>query len=158
MDLLRYPQAADTLQGKFSMNYCLASALVFGEVSLQQFRKGEILDPDIKKAMKLIHMSVDESISGGKYHNGTWETSVSIILKDGRRLTKNVKYAPGDAENPLPDSAVRSKLLQCLKVNMCSGPAEEVAQSIEKLESLKSIKELIYLTSSHVKEENKTKK
>lgn len=151
MDLLRYPQAEDTLQGKFSMNYCLASALVFGEVTLQQFENGGIIDPRIKKAMKMIHMSVDESIGGGKYHNGTWETSVTIVLKDGRRLTKTVKYAPGDAENPLSYSAAKDKLLQCLGVNMDSGPAEEIARSIEKLESIKNIKELICLTNSHIK-------
>lgn len=154
MDLLRYPQAEDTLQGKFSMNYCLAAALICGELTLQQFEKGKILDPRIKKAMQMIHMSVDESIGGGKYHNGTWETSVVIVLKDGRRLAKAVKYAPGDAENPLSDSAARDKLLQCLRVNMDGGPAEEVARSIEKLESMKDIRELICLTNGHLKKES----
>ena len=141
-DLLKYPEAKTPLQGKFSMNYCIACGLVNGKVSLSDFEGTEITNPQILSLMKKIHMEVSEGISGGEYFNGTWETAVGITLNNGQRLYKRVRYATGDPENPLNAEKISEKFLDCISRIVNLKNAHQLLYDINHLESLSCISHL----------------
>lgn len=142
-DLLKYPEAVTPLQGKFSMNYCVACGLVRGKVGLGDFEGAEITDREILSLMKKIRMEVSEEISQGQYYNGTWETAVNITLRDGRHLRKQVRYATGDPENPLSVEQINEKFLDCIGRTVDFENAGQMMDDIDHLENLPCIADLI---------------
>ena len=142
-DLLKYPIARTPLQGKFSMNYCIACALLYGKVTLEQFEGTEIRDPAVEALMHRIKMEVCPDIAGGAYYNGTWETGVHITLRDGRTLSRRVRYAPGDPERPLGEEQLRGKLLDCLSQTVDLSRAGELLRCIDRIGELPSLEPLL---------------
>ncbi len=106
---LRYPQAQTTLQGKFSMNFTVAQALVHGNVTMRDFEQNDIVDQKVLDLMQRIDMVHDPSIAGGAYTNDTYETNIRIALKDGRVFTKQSDQAYGDPLNPCTMNDVQEK-------------------------------------------------
>ena len=142
-DLLKYPIAQTPLQGKFSMNYCIACALLYGKVTLSQFEGEEIRDPAIKQLMQKIRMEVCGEIAGGAYYNGTWETAVHITLNDGRTLYRRVRYATGDPERPLEADQLQEKFLDCISQTVDLSRAGNLIHCIDHLSELPDLEPLI---------------
>lgn len=142
-DLLKYPIAQTPLQGKFSMNYCIACALLYGQVTLSQFEGTQIEDPAVLELMHRIRMDVCPDIAGGDYYNGTWETGVRITLRDGRRLEKRVRYATGDPERPLSAEALDVKFRDCLSKVADLSKAEPFLRCVEELQTLPDLTPLL---------------
>lgn len=142
-DLLKYPQAKTPLQGKFSMNYCIACALCLGKVTLAQFEGSEIQDKSIRDMMQKIHMEVCPEIAQGAYYNGTWETGVCITLHDGRSLEKRVRYATGDPERPLSPQALQAKFRDCISRAVDLSKAGDFLRCVEQMETLPNLEPLL---------------
>ena len=141
-DLLKYPAPDTPTQGKFSMNYCIACAMVYGSPRLEHFQGNAIEDERVKALMSRIDMEVCPEIAGGDYFNGTWETWVRVTLKDGRTGEKKVRYAPGDPENPLSRAQMDEKFRECASIVMLPAYVERVSQALERLDELENITEL----------------
>lgn len=142
-DLLKYPIAQTPLQGKFSMNYCIACALLYGRVTLAQFEGTEIGEPAIRDMMEKIHMEVCPDIAGDAYYNGTWETGVRILLRDGRKLEKRVRYATGDPERPLAADALDAKFRDCLSKAVELSRAEPFLRCVDSIRQLPNLSPLL---------------
>lgn len=142
-DLLKYPNAQTPLQGKFSMNYCIACALCFGRVSLSQFEGVEIKDQTVQELMKKIRMEVCDDIAGGEYYNGTWETAVHITLNSGETLYRRVRYASGDPERPLRPEELDEKFRDCISVSADLSKAGPLTEAIEAIEALPCLDPLL---------------
>ncbi len=145
-DLLKYPLAHTPLQGKFSMNYCVACALVYGRVNLAHFQGEIINDSAVLDLMQKVHMEVNEEIAQGKYYNGTWETEATIILKDSTKLYKRVRYATGDPENPLSAQAVNEKFIDQANGVIKPENIEGLLDCLNHLENLNTVACLINKT------------
>lgn len=142
-DLLKYPQAKTPLEGKFSMNYCLACALYQGYVRLADFEGDKIENPEILNLMSKIDMRLDDSIAQGEFYNGTWETGVVINLINGQRFSKQVRYALGDPENLMNDEQVNAKFYDCVTRNVNPAKAKELQIMLDKINELDSIRVLM---------------
>lgn len=142
-DILKYPIADTPLEGKFSMGYCIACALLHGNVTLEDFTGNQINNQRIIDLMKIVDMKVDDSIAGGEYFNGTWETTVKIIMKSGHEFTKNVPYAKGDPENPLTEEELFNKFDGCISDKMDESGAMKVKALLKDLESIDDINMLM---------------
>ncbi len=139
MDLLKYPRAETPTQGKFSMNYCIACAILYGGPRLEHFRGDRIEDGRIKSFMPLVEMEVCPEIAGGEYFNGTWETWVQIELRDGRRGEKRVRYAPGDPENPMSGEQIEEKFRECASIVMSPQHIDRLMLALDGLDRLENI-------------------
>lgn len=147
-DILKYPLAKTPLEGKFSMSYCIACALLYGNVALANFMGERIEDPRILALMGKVEMTVDDRIADGKYFNGTWETAVRIILKSGQTFEKNVRYAKGDPENSLTDEELFNKFDDCALTAMDVAGLNKVKRLLKELESIPDINELLAATEN----------
>jgi 2-methylcitrate dehydratase PrpD len=92
------------LEGKFSVYYAAAVAIVEGAGGEKQFSDRLVQDRAIIALRDRVTTVVDPSI-------GEAQTRAAIILKDGRRLEKFVQHAVGSLENPMSDSALEAKFL-----------------------------------------------
>ncbi len=115
------------LEGKFSIAYCVATALKNGRVILEDFVDEKISDPaiqDLVKKTKNIRLSKEEHY-------------VTLHLRDGRSLSHSVKVAKGDAKvNPLTDEEVAEKFKACARKAL---PPRKIAQAIKQIGQVEKI-------------------
>jgi len=144
-DILIYPDPQTGLEGKFSMNFCVALALVEREVKLEHFSDSKVLDPLIQSVIKKVSMEIDPEMAKISYFRGTWDTEVTVTTKDGRVYKKRVDDAKGDPKNPLTEEELYGKYRDCASLVL---PKEKVEQSdalFRRLTEIGDINELLSL-------------
>ena len=92
------------LEGKFSVYYAAALAIVKGAAGEREFSDALVRDPAIIALRDRVTATVDPAI-------GEAQVKIAITLKDGRRLEKSVDKVIGSLENPLSDAALEAKFL-----------------------------------------------
>ncbi|MBX4936615.1 MmgE/PrpD family protein [Rhizobium binae] len=110
---LAYPNPADEMQARFSMQYCLATAFLKGSLSLSDFTRQEIERPEIREFMPRIEMqsySVEEEKGVERLPH-----VVRVTTPDGRILTKSRLRAKGSLEAPMTDHEREVKFMDCLR-------------------------------------------
>jgi 2-methylcitrate dehydratase PrpD len=129
------PSPRSALDAKFSVQYCLARALVDGEVMLSQFDGDAYLDPRVVQVMARIEAAPHPQMSSANAaHLGA---EVTVTTTDGRRLTKAVDLALGrTAENPLPRSALEAKYRDCAGRALTAQAVDRTLDLIANMESL----------------------
>jgi len=110
--VLIYPEAKTALEGKFSMQYCLAAALYDREITLQTFTDDNVNRTTIQDLMKKIIMTIDENQKEG---TDSKERTATIKLFTKRKaLNKRVDYPVGHPGNPFTEADMYEKFSMCL--------------------------------------------
>jgi 2-methylcitrate dehydratase PrpD len=91
----RTPQTG--LEGKFSVYYAAAVAIVVGHAGERQFTDAAVRDPVVVALRDRVETAVDPSVAQD-------QARVKIRLKDGRTLERFVAHAVGSVENPMTDA------------------------------------------------------
>jgi 2-methylcitrate dehydratase PrpD len=78
------------LQGKFSMPYILARALIDGKLPLETFSEQAIRDPLVCRVAEIVEMAVDPDIRETK--EGSRPCKVTILQNDGRTLSERIEF------------------------------------------------------------------
>ncbi|MDY6906642.1 MAG: MmgE/PrpD family protein [Chloroflexota bacterium] len=132
------PRAA--LEGKFSMQYCMAIALIDGMVGLQQFTDEKVLDPRAQGLLSRVSFAHPQGLSGAEIL-GTPER-VTVRLRDGTELSHEVLVAKGDPPNPMSDEEVAAKYRDCASSYLSTG---DVQRSLELVSSLEEVEDVAVL-------------
>ena len=117
------------LEGKFSMHYCLAAALVDGTVDLATFTEDKLRDPRLTSLIAKTTMEVDERVR----HDSEFASVVTITLDDGRRLEKLVPLAIGKPARWFSRHRLEKKFADCAKLVL---PADHVGAAFDAVQSL----------------------
>lgn len=90
------------LEGKFSVYYAAAIAIVAGRAGERQFTDAQVRDPVVVALRDRVETTVDPSLAQD-------QARVKIQLKDGRALERFVAHAVGSVENPMTDAQLDAK-------------------------------------------------
>ena len=100
--LINNPKPQTPYGGKFSIQYCSAAMLKFGEVGIAQFSEECIHDKELVDLMQNIEVIRDKAMEELHAADASKLASrVEICLQSGEKLVKQVDYPKGDPENPL---------------------------------------------------------
>ena len=129
------PTPRSALDAKFSVQYCLARALVDGQALLSHFDDGAYVDPQVARVMSRIEAAPHPQMSpSSTAHFGA---EVTVTTTDGRRLAKAVDIALGrTSENPLPPSVLEAKYRDCAGRALT---ADAVSRSLDLLANLENV-------------------
>ncbi|MFH1757759.1 MAG: MmgE/PrpD family protein [Pseudomonadota bacterium] len=139
--MLIHSRPQTSLEGKFSMEFCMALALLERKVKLSQFQDKKVQDPKIQEIIKRVTFSIRPDLNNIE-NSGNPSTTVKVLLKDGREFTKTVDEAKGTPGNPLSSDEVRDKYRQCVKGIQTPKEREKTIGIVEDLEKLKKISTL----------------
>lgn len=114
LDALRKQMPNTGLEGKFSMEYCVATALVTGSVSLHDFSNAAVSRVDICNLAALISCSEQDIPPVGPRERPEKYAVVQIHTRDRKVHSQRTDFAVGDARNPLSDSQFLEKVSSCL--------------------------------------------
>ena len=142
MQVLRYHAPQTGLEGKFSMEYCLARMLLDRDLRLETFTDVAVQDPPLQDWMKKIHVDADDM---GWRPGMRRPSEVRVHLHDGRVLEKRTDVSRGCALWPLEDEKIRSKFRDCAKTTLESEEYEDVLARLESFEAQPEIDSLMAL-------------
>jgi len=140
-DFLVHHQPQTGLAGKFSMEYCLAAALLHGKLGLTQFSDTSVQDfraQALMQRVRLTHPDQDKV---------NWDRPVpdvvEVVLHSGARWQQRIEVPKGDPDQPLTWDELVDKFQDCAKTVLPDEQIEKATQNIARLEELTTLKPLI---------------
>jgi 2-methylcitrate dehydratase PrpD len=140
---LTYHRPSSGLEGKFSMEFSLASILVLRRAGLAEYSDEVVNRPDIQDAIRKIDYTTfsDEEAEAQGYT--LWTTFLDLTLADGRTLSARAEAAKGSATMPLTEEEVAEKFRDCARfAHWPSARTERVIAQVLDLENVDDIREL----------------
>ena len=135
-NILTYTEPVNKLQGKFSMQFCLAIALLECKVGLGQVTDEKVNDPKVRELMKKISLSPKpEPVAD--------EDVVTVRLKDSTEFSCGVDRARGHAEIPLTNDELIAKYRECAIAALDKDKVERSLELILDLEKVQKINQLM---------------
>jgi 2-methylcitrate dehydratase PrpD len=105
------------LEGKFSLHFCLAAALLEGQLGLASFTDAKIADPAIRALIPKIAMELDDTLRD----DTEFATIVSVVTESGARFERFVPLAMGKPARWFSVERMRAKFGDCAEAVL--GPA-----------------------------------
>lgn len=149
LDLLRFVKPSVAFNGKFSLDYNMAAAMVYGKVNIETFRQEVCDDPLMRQAMaEKIRFVAHPEWTPTEIAQGT---PVTITTKDGRTFRRTVSQQKGHPQNPLTRDEVRDKFRYCCEhAPLASDRIERLIARVEELDQVANISQVMELTSAAV--------
>ncbi|MGE3521140.1 MAG: MmgE/PrpD family protein, partial [Vicinamibacterales bacterium] len=92
------------LEGKFSVYYAAAVAIVRGAAGVREFSDEMVTTPEIVALRDRVTATIDPAI-----HEE--QVRVVVVLKDGRRIERFIEHAVGSVQRPMTNQDLESKFL-----------------------------------------------
>ena len=141
---LIHHQPQDSLQAKFSMEFCIAAALLYGKVGLAEFTDEVVRRPAVQEAIRRIRFGVHPVAEAAGYDKMT--TLIDIHLKDGRTVSGRADFAKGSPANPMSFEEVAAKFLDCAgAARWPAAGSRAILAAVRRLEDVKNVGELTAL-------------
>ncbi len=134
------PIPQDCHEAKFSIQYCVATALLKKQITLAEFTPELIQNPAIKKLLGIIRLSVHKDFEQLKDKR---PSIVAIKLKDGRGFSKQCETRRGDPENPLSEAEKRHKFINLAGLSWGVEVAESIYNKLELFTKFSTVEEWI---------------
>ncbi len=130
------PSPKTGLEGKFSLSYCVANALLRGDTGMKAFTDEKVNDPEIKRFMERISVVSEAEIGG---------LAAYVIIET---QAQTVHQVFSDVLNEIPDLETKKKKVKEKFMDLCApvlggGKAASVMASILKLEDLEDMNALM---------------
>jgi 2-methylcitrate dehydratase PrpD len=138
--ILIYDRPSSGLEGKFSMPFCAAVAVVDGRVGIDTFEAARLGDPEIAAMQSRVTMRVDPALDGSA--PALTQARVTVRLNDGRVLTSSANGARGYHDRPASDDELAEKFLACAMRVFSEPRAKAVLASLCELESAPDVRAL----------------
>ncbi len=124
-----------------SLPYVVGSALLHGAIDESTFSDAALRDPEIGALMQRITVEEDPSLSAK--HPEYSPSRVTVRLKNGREITKDVDAAKGDHMNPMTSTEVQRKFKGLFSAYGSDKQTDDVIDTVGRLETLPDIGALI---------------
>jgi 2-methylcitrate dehydratase PrpD len=135
-DYVNRPRPATGLDGKFSVQYATAIALLDGVVTVGSFSNERRFSNDVEALLPRVALVVDPSIPSdfARMH-----VEVRIALQDGRTVVKRLQELSGFAGFPLSRDERLRKYFACADGIVPREKAERVLEQVETIEQLTDV-------------------
>jgi len=122
------------------MEYCIARALMDGEVSLDHFTDERVEEKGWQTLVSKINfLHPDEWGSGAV----DLLTEIVIHLNDGTSYSHRVAFPKGEPENPMTEGELVNKFRQCSRIAFKQDEIEKIVDFILHLEKLKDLNDFL---------------
>ena len=129
------------LQGKFSMSYCIAVAVVHGQPQIHHFTDQEVNNPQLKSLMERVTQEGTEQPTKEVSRPST----VTVRLTDGREVRHRVEHAKGHLANPLSEQELDAKFQYCSSYLLSSEQIRDAIWQFRHLEEVPEVAPLAFL-------------
>ena len=129
------PVPRSGLDGKFSVEYCAAAALLDGHVGIDTFTDARRFSPDMEAMLSRISVEPEGPESGA--------TLATAVLNDGTTISAECSAFTGSAANPMSRAQLLAKARDCFQRGLSETDTEQALEMLENLESLDDVGQLM---------------
>ena len=132
------------VNAQFSIQYCLANALMRGRAKLQHFEESKVKDPKIMELAQKVHVIAEPALD----QRGHTALDMKVFTKGGGVHQGKVEIAIGFPGNPLTQDEHEARFWDCMEYAPKPLPrnrAEELMSVIAGLEEVKDVRSLVSL-------------
>ena len=148
--LLIYDRPATGLEGKFSMPFCAAAAIAYGEVGIGTFEVERIRAEVIQVLLPKVTMRVNPAFDSKPPLS---QSRVTLRLRDGRVLTKSADGARGYPGRPASDDQLAGKFADCARRSLSPRVADTAWTLLTRIDTTTDVSALtaaLSAAASHV--------
>jgi 2-methylcitrate dehydratase PrpD len=130
------------VNAQFSIQYCVASALLRGDSEFRHFEESSVRDEDVTAFIKKIRVIPEPALD----KRGHTALDMQVFTRQGTQHLKQIEIAPGFPGNPLSQAEHQQHFRDCLGVaptNLPTEKGERILALIVGLEELDDVRELI---------------
>ena len=121
-----------------SAPYCVARALLDGEVTLDDFEEKNFMDPRAQALFNKVSLAREASFPDKV------SARIEVQLRDGDTLCEEVLYPPGHTENPVAETAVVEKFRALSEKVLGAEKTDEVCDIVLHMETAPNLAALLH--------------
>lgn len=126
------PEPETSLEARFSLQHCIAVALLHGAPELEHFEAPTIADAEIGALRRKVGVAADPELSAA--YPGRLGARLTLSLGGGERRRAEVRTAKGDPENPMSEAELEAKARRLMAAaGLAPEAAEEIAAAAHAL-------------------------
>ncbi len=137
---LIYPMPKTALEGKFSIPFCMAIAVIERKAGIEQFQDRKVRDKKVVELMKRVTLYVDQELEQLGYDQV--RSRVRVRLKNGRLVEGRYDVARGHPEKPMSWTDLAEKFCDCAGVVLPRKKIDAAIRLVAQIEALKTLKPL----------------
>ncbi|MGH7887642.1 MAG: MmgE/PrpD family protein [Candidatus Binatia bacterium] len=137
---LIYQMPKTALEGKFSIPFCMAIAVLERKAGIAEFQDRKVRDKKVVELMKRVTLYVDDEMEALGYDKV--RARVRIKLKNGKTIEGRYDVARGHPEKPMSWAELGDKFRDCAGLVLADKDAETAIQLVARIEELKSLSPL----------------
>jgi len=142
--MLIHDRPTKGLEGKFSMPYCVARAILDRSIRLGHFVDAAVQEAPVQALLRKAAMRIEAAVNDTWKHGTPRPAIVTIRLKDGRSFRQLVDNPSGNAGNMDLDR-VREKFRDCAQTLGTAEDIRKVESMLMDLDAVGDIRELTRL-------------
>ena len=143
------PDPRSNLDAKFSVQYCIARALMHGEVAFSHFEGDAYRDPSVRRLLGRIQARAHAHLPKGMHDS--FECEVTATTTDAKTYSARVDQPLRGPQNLAPPDRLESKFRDCAALALRPGAVSSVYDALAGFESLTDVRQLAELMASSVK-------
>jgi 2-methylcitrate dehydratase len=136
-----HPKTRETAD--HSLPYCMAVALVDGDVTLESFRDARLRDESLLALVAKIKVHRDAVLTA-RYPRGI-PNRIVVTLDDGSTISAENEFPRGHDQNPMSDDEVAAKFLRMAEGVLDRSTQDRVLDLCWRLEELERVEDLLGL-------------
>lgn len=136
-----------SLDAKFSLQYCLARAVIDRRIVMNQFEGNAFSEPQVQKLLGLIEVMPYTTAQFAEDNHFGGE--VEVLTRDGKTLRAKMEQSVGrTSDDPLPAPLLRAKFVDCSSGVLTHETIEQLYSSVDGFEGLNDVRSITALTNS----------
>jgi len=139
-----WPRPRSGLEGKFSIHYTVALALLDGDLTIDSFTDDRRFASDVEAMLGKIVVEEDKDIPSGLNFAETWAI-LSITLSSGEVVTTRCERPRGRWDNPLTEEERYAKFTKCAARVLEESVIREIISLTERFGDLDNLFQLTSL-------------
>ena len=138
------PQPGTGLEAKFSVQYCVARALLDGCVMLRHFDEASLRQAPLQNLLARVRAAPHQP---GQFEPGQgFAAEVTVTLRDGRQVASRVLRPLGrTSANPIPPQQLKAKFEDCAASVLPAARVQQLSQMLDQFERVTSVRAFMRL-------------
>jgi 2-methylcitrate dehydratase PrpD len=138
---LIHHKPTDSLQAKFSMEFCMSSLLLYRRAGLNEFTDETVRRPEVQAMIARVKFGVNDVAEKAGYDKMT--TILDLHLRDGRTISGRADFAKGSPADPMSWNEVVEKFEDCARfAKWPSDKTKSLVSAVARLQDFSNITEL----------------
>jgi len=129
--LLIHPRPKTEMEAKFSLDYCVARAVLDRDIGPEQFTAPKVIDPALKELIEKVKPCWEDAF--------LMDVKIEIKMNSGQSFSSEAAQARGTTDNPLGWSDLEGKFLKYTGNILSEKDAREKLNTLQHFEQLADI-------------------